>query len=68
MRPGTLRPPRNLNLSHVVACAFHFALSIHRQPQSRFFRKFSARQLSEITIVKMVYYMIERITRCNFML
>ena len=56
MRPGTQDSQRTLNLSQVVASVFHFrivntplaSISIH-------FRNFSARQLSEITIVKRVY-------------
>ena len=59
MRPGMQdsASPRTLNLSQVVASVFHFrivntlpaSISIH-------FLKFSVRQLSEIRIVKRVYF------------
>ena len=52
-----LRPsPRALNLSQVVASVFHFRI-VNTPPASIsiHFRKSSARQLSEIMIVKRVY-------------
>ena len=48
--------PRTMNLSQVVASVFHFRI-VNTPPASISiqFQKFSARQLSEITIVKRVY-------------
>ena len=58
MRPGTQdsESPRTLNLSQVVASVFYFRI-VNTPPVSILihFRKFSARLLSEITIVKRVY-------------
>ena len=52
------RDARFLNLSQVVASVFHFRI-VNTPPASIsiHFRKFSARQFSENTIVKRVYYM-----------
>ena len=52
MRPGT-QPPRALNLSQVVVSVFDFRI-VNTSPASINFRKFFARPLSEITIVKRV--------------
>ena len=54
MRHGTQdsASPRTLNLSQVVASVFHFRIvNIPTASISIHFRKFSARQISEITIV-----------------
>ena len=58
MLPGTQDSvsPRTLNLSQVVASVFHFRI-VNTPPASISirFRKFSARQLSAITIEKRIY-------------